>query len=136
MEHLSHYVFSAFVDKMRINKEIIILITCLILYVINQIFLKKIGILFFNNYFNDLLAVPLYFSIINIISLQITKKEIKSFKTLFFITIILSFLGEYVAIFLRKGSVTDYWDILCYFIGMLIYYILKNPEILDKINFK
>lgn len=121
---------------MRINKEIIILITCLILYVINQIFLKKIGIIFFNNYFNDLLAVPLYFSIINIISLQITKKEIKSFKTLFFITIILSFLGEYVAIFLRKGSVTDYWDILCYFIGMLIYYILKNPEILDKINFK
>ena len=131
-----HYVFSVFVDKMKINKDIIILIICLILYVINQLFLKKIGILFFNNYFNDLLAVPLYFSIINLISLQISNKEINSLKTLFFITIILSFLGEYVAIFLRKGSVTDYWDILCYFIGMLIYYILKNPEILDKINFK
>lgn len=119
---------------MKINKDIIILIICLILYAINQLFLKKIGILFFNNYFNDLLAVPLYFSIINIISLQLRKKEINSFKTLFFITIILSFLGEYVAIYLRKGSVTDYWDIICYFIGMLLYYVLKNKKNILKIK--
>lgn len=129
-----HYLFSVFVDKMKINKDIIILIICLILYAINQLFLKKIGILFFNNYFNDLLAVPLYFSIINIISLQLRKKEINSFKTLFFITIILSFLGEYVAIYLRKGSVTDYWDIICYFIGMLLYYVLKNKKNILKIK--
>ena len=123
-----HYVFSVFVDNMKLNRDIIILIICLLFYLINQVFLKKIGILFFNNYFNDLLAVPLYFSIINIISLQISNKEITSFKTLFFITIILSFLGEYVAIYLRKGSVTDYWDIICYFIGMLVYYVLKNKR--------
>lgn len=99
------------------------------LYIINQLFLKKIGILFFNNYFNDLLAVPLYFSLLNLISLTISKKEIKSFKTLLIITIILSFMGEYLAIFLRNGSVTDYLDIVCYFIGMVSYYILKNIEI-------
>lgn len=98
------------------------------LYIINQLFLKKIGILFFNNYFNDLLAVPLYFSLLNLISLTISKKEIKSFKTLLIITIILSFMGEYLAIFLRNGSVTDYLDIVCYFIGMVSYYILKNIE--------
>ena len=96
------------------------------LYALNQLFFKKIGILFFNNYFNDLLAVPLYFSIINIISLQLRNKDINSFKTLFIITVILSILGEYVAIFLRKGSVTDYLDIVCYFVGLIVYYIIKN----------
>lgn len=35
-------------------------------------------------------------------------------------------MGEYLAIFLRRGSVTDYLDIICYFIGMGIYYILKK----------
>ena len=44
-------------------------------------------------------------------------KEITSLKTMFIITIGLSFLGEYVAIFLRQGSITDYLDIVCYFIG-------------------
>ena len=118
---------------MKYKKDIIILSICTILYITNQIFLKKIGIAFFNNYFNDLLAVPLYFSLINLISLIISNKEIKSFKALFFITIILSFLGEYLAIYLRKGSVTDYLDILCYFIGLIIYYILKNIKVNEKI---
>ncbi len=117
---------------MKNKEDIIILIICLLLYITNQIFLKKIGILFFNNYFNDLLAVPLYFSIINLISSNISKKEIKSFRSLFIITIILSFLGEYLAIFLRTGSVTDYLDIICYFIGMMIYYIIKNYNELTK----
>lgn len=111
---------------MKYKKDIIIFLICILLYIINQLFLKKIGILFFNNYFNDLLAIPLYFSLINIISLVISKKETKSFKALFLITIILSFMGEYLAIFLRRGSVTDYLDIICYFIGMGIYYILKK----------
>ena len=119
---------------MKYKKDIIILSICTILYITNQLFLKKIGIAFFNNYFNDLLAVPLYFSLINLISQILSNKEIKSFKALFFITIILSFLGEYLAIYLRKGSVTDYLDILCYFIGLIIYYILKNIEINEKIS--
>ncbi|WP_304103037.1 hypothetical protein [Methanobrevibacter ruminantium] len=118
---------------MKYEKDIIILSICTILYITNQIFLKKIGIAFFNNYFNDLLAVPLYFSLINLISLIISNKEIKSFKVLFFITIILSFLGEYLAIYLRKGSVTDYLDILSYFIGLVIYFTLKNIKVSKKI---
>ena len=111
--------------KMGCRKDIIILSACLVLYVINQIYLKRMGILFFNNYFNDLLAVPLYFSLMNIIAMNISKKEIKSFKALFIITVILAFLGEYLAIFLRPGSVTDYLDIVCYFIGMIVYYLIK-----------
>lgn len=111
---------------MKYKRDIYILIFCLTLYLLNQLYFKKLGILFFNNYLNDLIAVPLYFSIINIISLYLRNKEINSLKILIIITIILSFLGEYVAIFLREGSVTDFLDILCYFIGMIVYYFLKN----------
>ena len=89
--------------------------------------------LFFNNYFNDLIAVPLYFALINIISIHLRDKEINSFKILFILTIILSLLGEYASIFVRKGSVTDYLDIVCYFIGMIIYYLLKNYK---KLNWR
>lgn len=106
------------------NKDIIILSICIILYILNQIIFKNINILFFNNYFNDLLAVPLFFSLLNIISYKLNQEKVKSFKKLFLITILLSFLGEYVSLFLRKGAVFDYMDILFYFLGMLIYYII------------
>jgi len=45
---------------------------------------------------------------------------------LFVITVGLSFLGEYLAIFLRPGSISDWWDVLCYFIGMFVYYLITN----------
>ena len=118
---------------MKNKKDSIILLVCLIIYILNQFFLKKLGILFFNNYLNDLIAVPLYFSLLNIISFYFRKKEITSFKVMFLITIGLAFLGEYVAIFLRKGSVTDYLDIACYFIGMVIYYELKNFKMYNRV---
>lgn len=119
--------------KMEYKRDIYILIACLVLYLLNQFFLKKMGIIFFNNYFNDLIAVPLYFALINIVSIHLSNKEINSFKILFIITIILSLLGEYVSIFVRKGSVTDYLDIICYFVGMMIYYLLKNCK---KLNWR
>lgn len=108
--------------------DLSILFTCLICYIANQIFFKSLGIVFFNNFFNDLLAVPLYFSIMNILGMYFNGKEITSFKLLILLTILLSFLGEYVAIYLRPGSTTDYLDVVCYFIGMLIYYFLKILE--------
>lgn len=108
--------------------DLSILIACLICYIANQTFFKSLGIVFFNNFFNDLLAVPLYFSIMNILGMYLNGKEITSFKLLFLLTILLSFLGEYVAIYLRPGSTTDYLDVVCYFIGMLIYYLLKKAE--------
>ena len=113
---------------MRFKADLCILITCLVCYILNQTFFKSLGILFFNNFFNDLLAVPLYFSIMNILFIYFHDKEITSLKVLFLITIILSFLGEYVAIYLRPGSTTDYLDVICYFIGMFVYYAIKKID--------
>ena len=111
---------------MKIKKDVIILICCLILYFANQFYFKTLGILFFNNHFNDLIAIPLYFATINVILHYTLDKEINSFKLLFILTIILSFLFVYCSLYTRKGSVFDYWDILCYFIGLVAYYIIKN----------
>ena len=82
------------------------------------------GFWFFNNYLNDLLAVPLFFAIINIVYQFNSGKQIRSLKWLFIITIILSFMGEYLAIYFKHNSVTDFWDVICYFIGMLVYYMI------------
>lgn len=114
-------------DK-KYKADLIILITCLVVYMLNQVFLKKLGIIFFNYYLNDLLAVPLFFSLINLISLYNNNKQVTSFKYLFLITIILSFLGEYLAVYTRTGSVSDLWDVICYFIGMMTYYLLKKKK--------
>ncbi|WP_299525494.1 hypothetical protein [uncultured Methanobrevibacter sp.] len=113
---------------MENKKNIWILIIVLTIYILNQLFLKHLGILFFNNHLNDLLAVPLFFALINTISLYNTNKQVTSLKYLIFITILLAFLGEYVAIYLRPGSVSDWWDVLCYFIGMFVYYLIINIE--------
>lgn len=108
------------------KKNIGILISVLAIYILNQLFLKDLGVSFFNNYLNDLLAVPLFFALINIISSYNSNKQVISLKYLIVITVFLSFLGEYLAIYLRPGSVSDWWDVLCYFIGMFVYYLITN----------
>ena len=113
-------------DNMKNKTNIVIVIGTLAIYSLNQLVLKNLGIPFFNNYLNDLLAVPLFFALINSISLYRSNTQVTSFKYLFVITVGLSFLGEYLAIFLRPGSISDWWDVLCYFIGMFVYYLITN----------
>lgn len=54
---------------MKNKTNIVIVIGTLAIYSLNQLVLKNLGIPFFNNYLNDLLAVPLFFALINSISL-------------------------------------------------------------------
>ncbi|WP_286008620.1 hypothetical protein [Methanobrevibacter woesei] len=74
------------------------------------------------------MAVPLFFSIVNIISQIENGREIADLSNLTIITIILSFLGEFVAIYTRLGSTVDIFDICCYFIGMIFYYFFINSS--------
>ena len=111
---------------MKIRKDLIILICCVILFLANQFYFKSLGISFFNDHFNDLIAIPLYFAAVNVILYYTLNREINSFKILFLLTIVLSVLGEFGSLYTRKGSVFDYWDILYYFIGLVTYYMVKN----------
>ncbi len=114
---------------MKVKRNLLILFTVLIIYLLNQLVLKKLGIPFFNNYLNDLLAVPLFLALINIISIYNSDTQVTSLKYLLLITAFLSFLGEYVAIFLKPGSVSDWWDVVCYFVGMFVYYLVINDKV-------
>lgn len=110
---------------MKYKGNIILVVVILIIYLANQYFLKSTGFWFFTDYLNDLLAVPLFLSIINIVYLWESNKKIADIKTLIIITIGLSFLGEIVAIFTRPDSVIDIFDVFCYFIGMFLYYLIE-----------
>ncbi len=111
---------------MKNKTNIVIVIGTLAIYSLNQLVLKNLGIPFFNNYLNDLLAVPLFFALINSISLYRSNTQVTSFKYLFVITVGLSFFRGISGYFLRPGSISDWWDVLCYFIGMFVYYLITN----------
>lgn len=98
--------------------NLIILAIVLIFYLMNILFLNQLNP-FFKFYFNDLLATILLFSVLNMIFIY----KIKNLWIILLITIVASFVWEYLALFLKSGSVFDYGDIFCYFISMLIYIV-------------
>ena len=77
---------------MKLKKNIFLLILILFFYFLNESYLKTTGFWFFTDYLNDLMAVPLFFSIVNIVSEIENGREIEDLSKLTIITIILSFL--------------------------------------------
>ncbi len=107
-----------------------IFISCVCLYVINTLFFSNLANpklnCFFNCFFNDLLAPILLFSYINLV-LSFYNKKLYSLKYLFLITIACSFVWEYLILFFKPTSVSDPIDVLFYFLGTMIYWIIyKN----------
>lgn len=117
---------------MKTKKYWAILTIGITLYLTNNLILKNSPFIslniFFNNYFNDILAPIVYLSYLNIISLILVKKELKSPLIIFSIIIICSFFWEFVALFVKQGSVFDPIDVISYFIGGLIFYIINYKK--------
>lgn len=99
--------------------NLIILIVSLLLYLINIYALSSFGD-FFKFYFDDLLAVIILLSFINVIY----PIKVDNFWIILIITIVATFFWEYLALFIKQGSIFDYFDILAYFISMGIYLVL------------
>ena len=99
--------------------NLIILIVSLALYLLNIFFLSSFGD-FFKFYFDDLFAIVILFSFLNIVY----PVKMDNFWIILFITVFATFVWEYVALFIKPGSVFDYLDILAYFVSMVIYLIL------------
>ena len=107
-------------NDMQFRKyNLIILIDYLLLYLINIYVLSSFGD-FFKFYFDDLLAVIILFSFINVIY----PIKVDNFWIILIITIVATFFWEYLALFIKPGSIFDYFDILAYFISMGIYLLL------------
>lgn len=100
-----------------------IFVFAFIIYLINQIILKKTIYTFFKYYFNDLLAPILLLSFSNFL-LQFYNKELKG-KNIYIFIGFCSIFWEFITPLYKKSSVCDILDIVMYLIGASLYIILK-----------
>ena len=99
--------------------NLIILIVGLSLYLLNNHFLHEIN-WFFMFYFNDFLAIVVLLSFLNLVY----PYKLTNVWLIIIVTLLASFVWEYVALFIKAGSIFDFIDVICYFGSMLIYIVL------------
>ena len=99
--------------------NIIIFVIALSLYLFNNHFLHEIN-WFFMFYFNDFLAIVVLLSFLNIVY----PYKLTNLWLIVLVTILASFVWEYVALFIKPGSIFDFIDIICYFGSMVIYLVI------------
>lgn len=99
--------------------NILIFIISLLLYFLNSV-LFKFSNWFLTCYFADLLATIVLFSFLN----ALYPVKLTNIYLLLMITVVASFVWEYVALFIKNGAIFDLKDVFCYFISCLIYIFL------------
>ena len=99
--------------------NIIIFVIALSLYLLNNHFLHEVN-WFFMFYFNDFLAIVVLLSFLNIVY----PYKLTNLWLIILVTILASFVWEYVALFIKPGSIFDFVDIICYFGSMVIYLVI------------
>ena len=99
--------------------NIIIFIVSLGLYYFNKHFLHDLN-WFFMFYFNDFLALVVLLCFLNIVY----PYKLTNLWLIIIVTILASFVWEYLALFIKPGSIFDIFDIISYFGSMLIYLTL------------
>lgn len=99
--------------------NLVILILALVLYLLNNHIMHEIN-WFFMFYFNDFLAIVVLLSFLNVIY----PYKLTNLWLIILVTLLASFVWEYLALFIKSGSVFDLMDIFSYFGSMVIYLIL------------
>lgn len=99
--------------------NLIILVLALSLYLLNNHFLHETN-WFFMFYFNDFLAIVVLLSFVNFVY----PFKLTNLWLLIIVTLVASFVWEYVALFIKNGAIFDIMDVICYFASMIIYLIL------------
>lgn len=117
--------FRQAIFERKINIYCIAFAICV--YIINKTILipntlGKIG-LFCKCYLNDLVC-PLFFLGYCQILLIWVNFEMKSYKAIIILGIVAGVIWEFFAPMINHKSVTDYFDLLCYFVGSLLFAIL------------
>ena len=115
---LKRFSFEKNNERFRIY-NLIILIVGLSLYLLNNHFLHEIN-WFFIFYFNDFLAIVVLLSFLNLIY----PYKLTNVWLIIIVTILASFVWEYVALYIKAGAIFDIIDVICYFGSMVIYIIL------------
>jgi hypothetical protein len=111
----------------------------LFVYGINKLLLSNItaGILemFCRSFLNDLVCPLFFLGFVNIILLWIGFESTSYLKCLF-IGMTAGMVWEYFAPVINPKAITDPWDLLCYFIGISIYYLILKIELNLPKSFK
>lgn len=104
----------------------------LLVYGVNKLLLFKIttGILevFCRSFLNDLVCPLFFLGFTNIVFLWVGF-ELNSYFKCISVGMIAGLVWEYFAPIINNQATTDPWDLLCYFIGTSIYYLILCIEI-------
>jgi len=115
--------------KLHRLENISIFITCVILHFMNVLVFLKINNsslhYFFSCYFDDLLAPILLLSYVNLL-LSIYNKKLYTLRYLILFILLVSIVWEYLVVYIKPNSVSDPFDILCYVLGTIIYWIIHT----------
>ena len=119
-----------YLNKNPLRLNIYISSICILLYLLNEYCLKLFfpTNIFITGYFNDLLAMPLLFSLVFIASVKYRVKWVPFHSVYYYILTLLfsCFLFEYVRSLYVFNSTTDFVDIICYTLGTLLYLLMLS----------
>ena len=107
--------------------NILILTVCVILYGVNRFFLKEaLGWSFLRCYWGDVLAGPVILSYSNILFIAVGHEEysVRSLTKIVGFMFLVGFFWEFITPLFRKGSITDYFDMVAYLVGGITYWIV------------
>lgn len=98
--------------------NLIILIAGMSLYYLNNHFLHDLN-WFFMFYFNDFLAIIVLLGFLNLVY----PYKLTNVFLIVLVTLLASFVWEYVALFIKHGAIFDYVDVIFYFASMVVYIV-------------
>ncbi len=121
------------IKKRPINLILVIVVVCL--YFINNTLIKPntLGMvhIFFVSYFNDLMCPYFFLGYANMLLITCSR-EMATLKVIFIVGMTAGLTWEFIAPFLKKSSVTDPLDIVCYAISTVGYWAVLNAVINRK----
>lgn len=112
--------------------NIILMFVSVSLYSVNNLIIKKntdgLIYIFFVSYFNDLLCPYFFLSYANLLLIT-SQKEMTKIRILLPVCMAAGCVWEFLAPYMKKGSVTDVGDLVCYFVSTIGYWALLQKVI-------
>lgn len=109
--------------------DFLLIVSTASLYLLNNFIFKKISTglthYFLICYFNDLICPLAFLAYVNIMLAFVQKQLAKIYQILIF-CFGCGLVWEFIAPLFKKNSVTDFYDLLCYCAGGMLYYAIKQ----------
>lgn len=82
-----------------------------------------------NNYLNDGIAMLFVLKIVDVVVYNIYQKQLaRNIKYVIGIVLYFSFIFEYLYPMFHSRYTADWWDVLVYFIGAIVFLIIENYD--------